>query len=67
MYLKDKNRRITLRLNLEQHEFIINMANLLDVSPSDYLRMIVNGMMFNVKMKGEDRRANEETNINDIL
>lgn len=38
--------RITLRLNDEQYEFIIKVAELLGVSPSDYVRMSINtGMM----------------------
>lgn len=34
--------RLTLRLNDSQFEYIMNVSNLLGVSPSDYLRMCVN-------------------------
>lgn len=42
MYMKDKNHRITLRLNEEQFEFVKENAETLDVSPSDFLRMVIN-------------------------
>lgn len=42
MYMKDKNHRITLRLNDEQFEFVRENAETLDVSPSDFLRMVIN-------------------------
>lgn len=45
MYTKDKNHRITLRLNDEQFEFVKKSADDLDVSPSDFLRMVVNVSM----------------------
>lgn len=45
MYQKDKNNRITLRLNDEQFEFVRQSAELLDVSPSDFLRMVINASM----------------------
>lgn len=37
--------RITLRLNDEQYAFLMDVAHLLGVSPSDYLRMCVNSGM----------------------
>lgn len=38
--------RVTLRLNQQQYDFLIQVSELLGVSPSDYLRMTVNtGMM----------------------
>lgn len=42
MYTKDKNNRITLRLNDEQFAFVRVNAETLDVSPSDFLRMVIN-------------------------
>lgn len=73
------NHRITLRLNEEQYEFIIKVASILGVSPSDYLRMSINSGMIATKkdidtiadgnvlkgMVGTDE--NVKTDINDIV
>lgn len=45
MYLKDKERRITLRLNEEQFDFISRDCDMLGITPSAYLRMIINSTM----------------------
>jgi uncharacterized protein (DUF1778 family) len=45
MYEKDKNQRITLRLTEKQFNFVKANADLLDVSPSDFLRMVINSTM----------------------
>lgn len=45
MYTKDKNQRITLRLTEEQFNFVKNNSEMLGVSPSDFLRMMVNVTM----------------------
>lgn len=62
MYLNDKKNRITLRLNDEQFGFVKRSADMLDVSPSEFLRMVVNASMVTYKDKEEKRRANEQTN-----
>ena len=46
MYTKDKSHRITLRLNDEQFEFVTMNSEQLDVSPSDFLRMVINSSLF---------------------
>ena len=46
MYTKDKNHRITLRLNDEQFDFVRMNAEQLDVSPSEFLRMVINSSLF---------------------
>lgn len=46
MYTKDKSHRITLRLNDNQFAFVRMNAEQLDVSPSDFLRMVINSSMF---------------------
>lgn len=58
--------RVTLRLNEEQYQFLITLAGLLDVSPSDYLRMSLNAQMIGtrdelekVKQKGIEVGMNE--------
>lgn len=54
MYTKDKTHRITLRLNDEQFAFVKANADLLDVSPSEFLRMVCNASMATVKMAQPD-------------
>lgn len=49
MYTKDKTNRITLRLNDEQFEFVRSSAEPLGVSPSEFLRMVVNATMASSK------------------
>lgn len=74
MYTKDKSIRVTLRLNDEQFEFIKENAEMLGVSPSEFIRMMVNSSMAVSKKisnkLGErvgGRRENEETNIDNIV
>lgn len=77
MYTKDKNQRITLRLNEEQFQFVKTVSDTLGVSPSDYLRMIVNLSMVGAKKASEAdsitsdkeglRRENEQTNCDHIV
>ena len=77
MYTKDKNQRITLRLNEEQFEYVKLNADVLGVSPSDFLRMVINASLATSKThkaqvtlveKGKgDGRANDETYIDDKL
>lgn len=49
MYTKDKCQRITLRLNEDQFNFVKANADLLGVSPSEFLRMVVNASMATTK------------------
>lgn len=42
MYTGDKSHRITLRLNESQFDFVRGSADILGVSPSDFLRMVIN-------------------------
>ena len=82
MYLKDKNQRITLRLTAEQFDFVKSSADSLGVSPSDFLRMVINFTM-TTHRKAEEaveevcaktvekleglRRENEQANINNLV
>lgn len=82
MYLKNKNQRITLRLSGEQFEFVKDSSESLGVSPSDFLRMVINFTM-TTSRKAEEaveevcnkavekmeglRRENEQTNSHNIL
>lgn len=45
MYTQDKTKRITLRLNENQFNFVKSSADILGVSPSDFLRMVINATM----------------------
>lgn len=72
MYNKDKVNRITLRLTERQFLFVKQNADFLGVSPSEFLRMVVNSTMSitdltNEKLKGGCGRENDETDIDDKL
>lgn len=41
MYTKDKSHRVTLRLNDEQFSFVTASADLVGISPSEFLRQVV--------------------------
>lgn len=55
------NHRVTLRLNDEQYNFIIECSQLLGVSPSDYVRMTINSGMIALKNK------NLSINVTDMI
>ena len=76
MYTKDKSNRITLRLSDEQFEFVKENADLLGVSPSEFLRMVVNSSMamtknalgrIEQKLRGGLGRANDKTDIDNLV
>lgn len=73
MYTNDKQQRITLRLNEEQFEFIRWSAEMMGVSPSEFLRIVINMTMAGRKQSGlpisEEGvgRANDKANINNQL
>lgn len=56
MYEKDKRQRITLRLNDEQFSFIKSQTDVLGITPSDYIRMLVNAAVFAGTQGGADIR-----------
>ena len=67
MNLKDKTNRITLRLNDKQFNYVKASADVLGVSPSEFLRMVINSTMVltDEKVKkntGGLGRANDKTN-----
>ena len=59
MYTKDKSHRITLRVNEEQFEFVKANAETLGVSPSDFLRMVINASLSSYKMMNENAKLKE--------
>lgn len=72
MYTKDKTNRITLRLNDEQFAFVKGNADVLGVSPSEFLRMVVNAAMATTKaavekIEGGLGRANDKANSDDSV
>lgn len=72
MYIKDKSNRITLRLNDEQFDFVKENADFLGVSPSEFLRMVINASMATakaslLKVKEGLGRANDKTDIDNIV
>ena len=74
MYTKDKSNRITLRLNVEQFYFVKQNADFLGVSPSEFLRMVVNASMATAKSvsakstgKAGSGRENDKTNLDNIV
>ena len=66
-------KRISLRLNDKQYEFLIGVSEVLGVSPSDYIRMVVNsGMVQMQKAEGIEKgkvgtHENVKTDSNDIV
>lgn len=76
MYEKDKSQRITLRLNQTQFDFVKENSDMLGVSPSDFLRMVINATLATSKMaqsklanNTEERAAFDsvvKSNFNDI-
>lgn len=76
MYTKDKSHRVTLRLNDEQMAFILKDSEMLGVSPSEYIRMVINSSMAVykkadsslkafIKTMEDNRRENDITTSND--
>lgn len=56
--------RVTLRLNDSQFQYIIRSAEMMDVSPSEYMRSILEHI---ISMEGAGTDANVKADINDII
>lgn len=74
MYEKNKLNRITLRLNPDQFDYVKANADILGVSPSEFLRMVINTSMsmsskldVSVNLRGVQGRENDKANINNIV
>ena len=74
MYMKDKQTRITLRLSEKQFDFVKSNADVMGVSPSEFLRIVINATMSTQKIKIENinneevlGRANDKTGCDYIL
>lgn len=62
MYTKDKSNRITLRLNDAQFEYVKANADILGVSPSEFLRIVVNttmSMTYGIESKLKEGQGRE--------
>lgn len=57
LYEKDKSHRITLRLSEAQFQHVKQSADVLGVSPSDFLRMVVNATMYGTKVADQAAQA----------
>ena len=61
MYLKDKEHRVIVRVNDKQFKFLKETSKTLDVSPSEFMRMVVNSAMVSTKMLlNKANRPNEK-------
>lgn len=57
--------RVTLRLNDEQYQFLIDVSELMDVKPSDFLRMYLNSAMVAAKKTTITSVMNDEVGTNE--
>lgn len=64
LYLNNLDIRLTLRLSREQMDFLTKMADCFGVTPSAFLRMIID--TYRVLDKG-DSHEDEQTFLNDKL
>ena len=73
LYLKDKTNRITLRLNERQFEYVKKQSEILGVSPSEYIRMLINSMLSlidTIEYKVQKEvfgRENDETDCDNLV
>ena len=59
--------RITLRLNDNQYNWLIEESKFLDISPSDYIRMAVNsGMMIQNETEKQQKGKGESTSNENV-
>ncbi len=82
LYEKDKNHRITLRLNDAQFAFLAQSSEVIGVTPSEFLRIVINTTLTSAMngslekatnqailaiAKEEERRENETSDKHDIV
>lgn len=49
MYTKDKTNRLSIRFNDDQLKFIKHHATMLEMSPSQFVRLIINSFMSKIE------------------
>lgn len=64
MYIGNKINRITIRLNQRQYDYLKGTADTYGISPSQFLRLVIDQVYYKNK-KGVDLIENIETNNND--
>lgn len=77
MYTKDKSNRITLRLSDEQFAFVKENSEIMDVSPSEFIRILINMTKITSEIAAEKafekykgvsaRNEDVKTNIDNIV
>lgn len=73
MNFGDKTRSVTVRLTPEQYAFLEQSARSLEVSPSRFLRMVVNATMIGTGIASEasakavDQVEHAKADLNDLL
>lgn len=76
MYTKDKSNRVTLRLNERQFEFVRMQADVMGISPSEFLRVVINTVMSSFDGSAKEKlgkymegvgRENDKANKHDFL
>lgn len=67
-YEKDKNVRLTLRVNEDLFAFVHKSAQIMGVSPSEYIRIVLNTLRSTANSFEEGFcRGNEKTDIDHIV
>lgn len=61
MYFGDKTRSVTVRLTPEQYAFLKKSADAVEVSPSRFLRMVVNATMQGSQVLEQAVKQSEHT------
>lgn len=64
MYTKNKDFRVTVRLNETQYNYLKANSDILGVSPSEFLRMVINSSL---AVRRVEENENGKTNLNDQL
>lgn len=68
MYLNDKKVRFNVRVSESMAEYIYSRADSLEVSPSEFIRMLIrSAIATEKKAKGGEVRENGKTSINSKL
>lgn len=62
MYEKDKRFRLTLRLSEEQFLYLHESADRIGVSPSEFLRLVIDSCRYSNIDEEASGRENDETN-----
>lgn len=67
MYEKDKKQRITLRLSDKQFGFVAKQCDLLGITPSDYIRMLVNSVLFTTEQSNRLQNVDAKEYASQVL